>query len=49
MNLPTKTEELYCVMDDRIDAGKEPLPINSPELKKFIENLKKEVKETFGI
>lgn len=49
MNLSAKTEELYCVCDDTYDAGKEPLPIDSPELEKFIENLKKEIKETFGI
>ena len=41
-----KSEELYIVMDDTFDCGKEPLPIEDPELKKRIENLIKEVKNS---
>ena len=45
--MPKKTEKLYCVMDDTIDVGKEPLPI-PVELEEFFEELIEEIRSNMN-
>ena len=41
--------ELYLVMDDTSDIGKDPLPFKSEQDKKFYEDLLNKYKKEFGI
>ena len=42
-------EELFLVMDDTIDVGKEPLPFKDEEEKKFHDDMLAKYKKEFGI